>query len=73
MGEARKRDVAAQYDALGGEIYDLRYNEEQDAKYEVLLTRMKPEPHEITLDIGCGTGLLARRLESDSVGLDISA
>jgi ubiquinone/menaquinone biosynthesis C-methylase UbiE len=73
MGDPKKRDIAAQYDALGGEIYDLRYTEEQGAKYDILLKRMGPEPDEIVLDIGCGTGLLNQRLESETVGLDISA
>jgi ubiquinone/menaquinone biosynthesis C-methylase UbiE len=73
MGEPRKREIAARYDALGGEIYDLRYTEEQGAKYDMLLKRMGPKPHEIALDIGCGTGLLTQRLESQVVGIDISA
>jgi ubiquinone/menaquinone biosynthesis C-methylase UbiE len=73
MGEQRKRDIAAKYDALGGEIYDLRYIEEQGAKYDMLLKRMGPDHHEIALDIGCGTGLLTQRLKSQTVGLDISA
>ena len=73
MREPRKRDIAAKYDALGGEIYDLRYTEEQGAKYDELLKRMGAEPYEIALDIGCGTGLLIQRLEAPVVGLDISA
>jgi malonyl-CoA O-methyltransferase len=73
MGEPDKREVAVKYDALGGRIYDLRYSEEQGAKYDALLTTMTPGPREIALDIGCGTGLLAERLESRIIGLDISA
>ena len=73
MGEPDKHEVADAYDALGGRIYDLRYTEEQGAKYEALLDRMTPEPDEIALDMGCGTGLLTERLESQAVGLDISA
>jgi len=73
MKEPRKRDIAAQYDALGGEIYNLRYTEEQRVKYDTLLKRIRPGPHEVSLDIGCGTGLLLQRLESTVVGLDISA
>jgi len=72
MGEPDKREVADAYDILGGRIYDLRYTEEQSAKYEALLEAMTPEPDDIALDIGCGTGLLAERLESQAVGLDIS-
>ncbi|MBL7080205.1 class I SAM-dependent methyltransferase [Candidatus Bathyarchaeota archaeon] len=73
MGEARKRGVAVKYDALGGRIYDLRYTEEQGAKYEALLERITPGTEDIALDIGCGTGLLTEQLESQAVGLDISA
>jgi ubiquinone/menaquinone biosynthesis C-methylase UbiE len=73
MGNSKKRDIAAQYDALGGEIYDLRYTEEQGVKYDLLLKKMGPKPYELVLDIGCGTGLLTQRLESETVGLDISA
>ena len=73
MGETDKREVTAKYDALGGRIYDLRYSEEQGAKYDALLKTMTPGPRETALDIGCGTGLLAERLESRIIGLDISA
>ena len=72
MGEPDKHEVADAYDTLGGRIYDLRYTEEQSAKYEALLDRVTPETDDIALDIGCGTGLLAERLESQAVGLDIS-
>jgi ubiquinone/menaquinone biosynthesis C-methylase UbiE len=73
MGEPDKHEVADAYNILGGRIYDLRYTEEQSAKYEALLERMTPEPDDVALDIGCGTGLLTERLESQAVGLDISA
>ncbi len=73
MEESDKREVADAYDTLGGRIYDLRYTEEQSAKYEALLEAMTPEANDIALDIGCGTGLLTERLESQAVGLDISA
>ena len=73
MGEPVKREVADAYDILGGRIYDLRYAEEQSAKYEALLEAMTLEADDIALDIGCGTGLLTERLESQAVGLDISA
>jgi ubiquinone/menaquinone biosynthesis C-methylase UbiE len=73
MGEPDKREVAVKYDALGGRTYDLRYSEEQGTKYDALLNTMTPGPYETALDIGCGTGLLAERLESRNIGLDISA
>jgi ubiquinone/menaquinone biosynthesis C-methylase UbiE len=73
MGEPDKQEVATAYNTLGGRIYDLRYTEEQGAKYEALVGRMTPEPDELSLDVGCGTGLLAEQLKSKMVGLDISA
>ena len=73
MEEPDKREFANAYDTLGGRIYDLRYAEEQGAKYDALLKRMTPELDDVALDIGCGTGLLTERLESQAVGLDISA
>ncbi len=73
MREPDKREVAAKYNALGGRIYDLRYSEEQGEKYDALLKTMTPGPDETALDIGCGTGLLAERLESRIISLDISA
>ena len=72
MGEPEKQEVADAYNTLGGRIYDLRYAEEQGSKYTAIVGRMTPEPYELYLDVGCGTGLLAERLKSQSVGLDIS-
>lgn len=68
----RKRDVMAHYDALGARLYDLRYGLEQSAKYEAILSRMRIEPADLVLDVGCATGLLLSRLEAFSVGVDIS-
>ena len=67
-----KREVAEAYDALGGKIYDLRYAEEQESKYRLLLERIRPEAADVVLDVGCGTGLLLKRLDSNGVGLDVS-
>ena len=72
MGEPDKQEIADAYNTLGGRIYDLRYAEEQEGKYTALFGRRAPEADEISLDVGCGTGLLAKRLKSQSVGLDIS-
>jgi len=73
MEQPRKREVAEAYDAMGGRIYDLRYAEEQDAKYGVILETVTPKPHDLVLDLGCGTGLLLERIKSTYVGLDVSS
>jgi len=67
-----KREIAKEYDALGGRIYDLRYAEEQESKYKTLLERIPSESFDVALDVGCGTGLLLNKLSSRNVGLDIS-
>lgn len=73
MEPPKKREVAKAYDAMGGRIYDLRYAEEQDAKYRAILETRAPRPHDTVLDLGCGTGLLLERLASTYVGLDVSS
>jgi ubiquinone/menaquinone biosynthesis C-methylase UbiE len=72
MGDSEKREIAESYNTLGYRIYDLRYSEEQKAKYNLLLKTISPTL-ETVLDIGCGTGLLMDRLESHSIGLDVSS
>jgi ubiquinone/menaquinone biosynthesis C-methylase UbiE len=68
----RKREVLDSYDDLGGRTYDVRYRQEQEAKYDVILDRIKPLPHELVLDEGCGTGLLLTRLDAHNIGIDFS-
>ena len=54
-------------------MYNMRYAEEQEAKYEATLAKLKPTG--LVLDIGCGTGLLFNyiSLEPESVvGIDVS-
>ncbi len=72
MNPPDKREVKANYDGLGGELYDLRYKEEQDRKYDAALLVARPRGDELVLDDGCGTGMLLSRLESAAVGLDLS-
>jgi len=72
MTTSMKKDIQNKYDALGGRIYDLRYFEEQQAKYDAILKHIKLEPFMIILDHGCGTGLLLERLDQTTIGLDIS-
>lgn len=72
MVRGDKRKTLKSYNALGGRIYDIRYKEEQESKYRIILDRVRPQPHDIVLDDGCGTGLLLQRLEAFNVGLDFS-
>ncbi len=67
-----KRSVLRSYDSLGGQIYDIRYAEEQEAKYNLILEKIKPLLDDLVLDDGCGTGLLLQRLNSHCIGVDIS-
>ncbi|RLI01858.1 hypothetical protein DRO31_05490 [Candidatus Bathyarchaeota archaeon] len=66
-----KNTIKSRYDDLGGSDYDMRYTEEQLAKYELIMDEL-PEAN-LMLDNGCGTGLLFRFIESSLVGLDLSS
>ncbi|UCD43986.1 MAG: methyltransferase domain-containing protein [Candidatus Bathyarchaeota archaeon] len=72
MANKTKREVAGSYDALGGRLYDIRYRQEQEAKYEVITSDLNPGPLDLVLDDGCGTGMLLKRLDSCYVGVDLS-
>lgn len=72
VGEG-KRKILRSYNALGGRIYDIRYDTEQEAKYEVILDSLRPRSEDVILDDGCGTGLLLHRLNAYNVGLDFSS
>lgn len=65
-----KNTIKERYDELGGSLYDLRYTDEQRAKYELILAEL--EQPTLLLDNGCGTGLLLPFLDCDVVGLDLS-
>jgi len=75
MGEwERKREVMERYD-LTAHMYDMRYAEEQEAKFEAALKSLKIGSCCKVLDAGCGTGLLFRHVASKAemvVGLEIS-
>ena len=73
MAGEDKRKILESYNALGGRIYDIRYEAEQEAKYEVILDSLRPRSEDVILDDGCGTGLLLRRLNAYNVGLDFSS
>jgi ubiquinone/menaquinone biosynthesis C-methylase UbiE len=68
----KKREVSTSYDSLGGDVYDLRYEDEQNDKYDVIFENIPSNSDDLTLDLGCGTGLLIRRLKTYTIGLDIS-
>jgi len=68
-----KKRVKEMYDELGSRIYNLRYREEQLAKYDEVLRHLTLKPDEIVLDVGCGTGLLLEKIDGIYVGLDLSS
>lgn len=73
MAVKDKREIMKSYDSLGGRIYNLRYSDEQETKYKIILDEVDISPLDIVLDDGCGTGLLIQRLDAHSVGLDLSS
>lgn len=72
-GWIKKRNVMRRYD-LTAHLYDMRYAEEQKAKYDVAFKGVGSSTG-LVLDAGCGTGLLFDYVASRAkivVGLDIS-
>ena len=70
----QKRRMMRRYD-LTAQMYDLRYAEEQEAKYKVALEDLSVTSNSIVLDVGCGTGLLFSHVAVEAetvVGLDVS-
>lgn len=65
-----KNTIKSRYNELGGPDYDMRYTEEQFAKYNLILDELLGA--ELVLDNGCGTGLLFPFFDSSLVGLDLS-
>ena len=72
MSLPNKQRVKENYDELGGKLYNVRYIQEQNSKYDAALVLTLPKDEEIILDDGCGTGLLLKRLDTTSVGLDLT-
>ena len=69
-----KRTVMRDYNTTA-HLYDMRYAEEQEAKYKEALEELEIASHNIVLDVGCGTGLLFRHVAPKTemvVGVDIS-
>ena len=67
-----KRKIKESYEVLGGRIYDIRYAEEQNSKFNAALEKVKPNSPDITLDSGCGTGLFLTKVESTIIGVDLA-
>ena len=70
----KKRSIMKKYN-ITANIYDIRYAEEQTAKYKVTLDSLGQDKPGLVLDVGCGTGLLFDYIADKSkmvVGLDIS-
>ncbi len=71
---AKKRSVMRRYDATAW-MYDARYAEEQEAKYNVALEPLKLDDGSFVLDVGCGSGLFfahAAEKAATVVGVDAS-
>ncbi len=69
-----KRDVMRDYDVTA-QMYDMRYSEEQEAKYKETFASLEVADHNVVLDVGCGSGLLFGHVASRTemmVGVDIS-
>jgi ubiquinone/menaquinone biosynthesis C-methylase UbiE len=67
-----KKEIQESYENLGGRIYDLRYETEQEEKYANIMKQILIHPGDIIFDNGCGTGLLLQRFENFCIGLDFS-
>jgi len=68
----QKRSVMQRYN-ITAEMYNVRYAEEQEAKYKAALTNLKVAGS--VLDVGCGTGLLFNHVATQAeaiVGVDVS-
>jgi ubiquinone/menaquinone biosynthesis C-methylase UbiE len=68
----QKRSVMRRYDVTA-QLYDMRYAEEQEAKYKIALENLNAT--DTILDVGCGTGLLFSHVavEAETIaGVDFS-
>ena len=69
-----KRKIMQRYD-ITAEMYEMRYTEEQKAKYKAALDLLRINPDSKILDVGCGTGLFFQHVATEAqavVGADIS-
>jgi len=75
MNEWNKKRDTMQYYNLTAKSYDELYADEQRAKIETALKRVRIDENSLILDCGCGTGLLFEYVADKAkivVGLDIS-
>ena len=69
-----KEKIAKRYNVTA-QLYDLRYRDEQESKYDAILNSVRITVGEYILDIGCGTGLLIQRIGEKNgiiIGIDFS-
>jgi ubiquinone/menaquinone biosynthesis C-methylase UbiE len=70
----QKRATMRRYD-LTAEMYEMRYAEEQAAKYKAALEHLNVTRSRVA-DVGCGTGILFSQVAAEAqtvVGVDVSA
>ena len=70
----KKSKTLHRYD-LTAEMYEMRYAEEQEAKFKAALESVRIRANSRILDVGCGSGLLFKHIASQAqtvVGVDIS-
>lgn len=69
----QKRTIMRRYDSTA-EMYEMRYAEEQSAKYKAALEHLNIGGGSV-VDVGCGTGLLFSEVAAEAqevVGVDVS-
>ena len=73
MAIKEKKRVRSSYNELGGDLYNTRYRDEQEVKYDVIFSLIEVKLNNLLLDDGCGSGMLLERLIGPTVGLDFSS
>ncbi|MEM0085353.1 MAG: methyltransferase domain-containing protein [Candidatus Methanomethylicia archaeon] len=73
MEKVMKMEIMEKYNSTY-KGYDRLYGEEQREKYREIISEVNSVENKVIIDIGCGTGLIERRLKKSrfTVGLDIS-